>query len=208
VNAGGSDPVLTTIRSQDPIRLFFNVDERLLQRLIQRKEAEGTMTTGTLAALPEGKVTFTFALDGEKEFKHQGVLSFGDNRIDPSTGTLQVYGTVANPSGKFIPGARVRVRLPIGQPHDDLLVPETAILADMDKRYVLIVDEKNEVRRRNVELGILTDDGMRAITPVDELPTGENPAEWWVIVDNLQRVRLNYPVDPQKPAASTGKADS
>lgn len=166
------------------------------------------MTTGALATLREGKVKFTFALDGEKEFRHEGVLSFGDNRIDPSTGTLQMYGTVANPSGKFIPGARVRVRLPIGKPHDDLLIPEAAILADMDKRYVLIVDEKNEARRRNVEQGILTDDGMRAITPVDKLPEGETPADWWVIVDNLQRVRLNYPVDPQKPAASTGKVSS
>ena len=66
-------------------------------------------------------------------------------------------------TASIVPGARVRVRLTIGKPYEALLVPETAILADQDKRYVLIADEKNVVRRRNVTLGSLTDDGMRAI---------------------------------------------
>src|SRR6185436_9586935 len=32
VNAGGSDPLLTTIVSVNPIRIYFNVDERSMQR--------------------------------------------------------------------------------------------------------------------------------------------------------------------------------
>lgn len=207
VNAGGSDPLLTTIRSIDPIDLYFNIDERLLQQYIKQRGLTGEKTTDALAALREGKISFTFALDGEKGFTHNGTLSFGDNRIDPSTGTIQVYGKVANPDGHYVPGARVRVRLPFGKPYDALLVPETAILADQDKRYVLIADAKNEVKRRNVTLGTLTDDGMRAITPADTLPEVEKPADWWVIVDNLQRARLNYPVDPKKSASAT-KASS
>ena len=31
--------------------------------------------------------------------------------------------------------------------------------------------------------------------PADKLAEGENVAEWQVIVDNLQRARLNYPVE-------------
>jgi RND family efflux transporter MFP subunit len=203
VNAGGSDPLLTTIVSIDPINLYFNIDERLLQRYVKDVQAGGKKVTDALAALKEGKVNFTFRQDGESDFSHKGVLSFGDNRIDPTTGTIQVYGTVANPDGKYVPGARVRVRLPIGKAQDALLVPETAILADQDKRYVLIADEKNAAKRRDVTLGALTDDGLRAITPADKLAEGENPAEWWVIVDNLQRTRLNFPVDPQKPGKSS-----
>src|SRR6185436_1774045 len=88
------------------------------------------------------EANFMFALDGEKEFTHPGKLVFGDNRIDPTTGTIVLYGTVDNPGGKFLPGARVRVRIPIGKPYQALLVPETAILSDQDQRYVLIVDEK------------------------------------------------------------------
>ncbi len=203
VNAGGTDPLLTTVRSVDPILVYFNVDERLLQRYAKDVKTEGKKFTDVLAAMKDAKLDFTFAQDGETEFAHKGTLSFGDNRIDPTTGTIQVYGTVANSDGRFLPGARVRVRLPVGKPYAGLLVPETAILADQDKRYVLIADEKNAARRRNVTLGTLTDDGLRAIRPADTPAEGEKPEDWWVIVDNLQRARLNYPVDPQKPAPAT-----
>jgi len=199
VNAGSSDPLLTTITSFDPIRLYFNVDERTVQDYARRLGVEGKSLTEVLAQMKDTKIPFTFELDGEKGFSHKGTLTFSDNRIDPSTGTLQVYGTVPNKDGFFTPGARVRVRLPYGKASASLLVPETSILADQDKRYVLIVDDKNMARRRNVTLGVLADDSMRAIQPADKLDEGENPAEWWVIVDNLQRVRINYPVDPQKP---------
>jgi RND family efflux transporter MFP subunit len=199
VNAGGSDPLLTTIVSTDPIRVYFNVDERSLQFYARGAKAAGKNVTELLAALKDTKIPFTFALEGETEFKHTGQLAFSDNRIDPSTGTLQLYGTVPNKDGSLVSGARVRVRLPTGEPYSALLVPETAILADQDQRYVLIADDKNVVRRRNVTLGTLTDDALRVIQPADTLAEGEEPKDWWVIVDNLQRVRLNYPVDPQKP---------
>ncbi|MBL8793560.1 MAG: efflux RND transporter periplasmic adaptor subunit [Planctomycetia bacterium] len=203
VNAGGSDPLLTTIVGVDPIRVAFNVDERLLQQRAQVLGEEGKTLTSVLAALKDAKTPFTFAQDGEREFKHQGTLAFGDNRIDPGTGTIQAYGTADNKDGRYLPGARVRVRVPIGgKANPALLVPETAILADQDKRYVLIVDDQNVVRRRNVNLGLLTDDGMRAIQPADKLAAGEKPESWWVLVDNLQRARLNYPLEPQKPAAA------
>jgi RND family efflux transporter MFP subunit len=202
VNAGGSDPLLTTIVASDPIRVYFNVDERSLQRYARGRNAAGKNVTELLAALKDQQVDFTFALEGERDFKHTGRLAVSDNRIDPGTGTIQLYGTVPNKDGFFQPGARVRVRLPTGKPAPALLVPETAILSDQDKRYLLIADDKNVVRRRNVTLGILTDDGMRSVEPADKPAEGEKPADWWVIVDNLQRARLNYPVEPEKPGAA------
>lgn len=197
VGAGGSDPLLTTIVQEDPIRVYFSIDERSLQRYARNRGVEGKSMKELLANLKSLKATFGFALDGEKTFARQGTLAFADNRIDPATGTLMFYGTADNKEGDLTPGARVRVSLPIGKPYLALLVPETAILADQDKRYVLIVDDKNTVRRRNITLGKLEADGMRAIQPADKLAEGEKPEAWWVIVDNLQRARLNYPVDPQ-----------
>jgi multidrug efflux system membrane fusion protein len=195
VNAGGSDPLLTTIVSVDPIRIYFNVDERSLQRYAKSIGARGGTLVDLLANLKDQKATFKFALDGETEFTHEGTLRFGDNRVDPSTGTVQVYGIVPNDKGMFVPGSRVRVRLTIGKPYQASLVPDIAVLSDQDKRYVLVVDDKNIVRRRNVILGIITDNGMRAIQPADKLETGEDIAKWQVIIDNLQRARINYPVE-------------
>jgi RND family efflux transporter MFP subunit len=209
VNAGGSDPLLTTIVSTEPIRVYFNVDEQSLQRYAESVKAAGKNVTESLANLEDAKIDFSFSFWGENEFKYKGQLAFGNNRIDPGTGTIQLYGTVPNKDGFFLPGKRVRVRVAIGESYSALLVPETAILSDQDKRYVLIADDKNVVRRRNVTLGLLTDKGMRAIQPADPLPEGEKPANWWVLVDNLQRARLNYPIDPQKPTeAATAEKSS
>jgi RND family efflux transporter MFP subunit len=205
VNAGGSDPLLTTVVSTDPMRVYFNVDERSLQFYARSVKAEGKNVTELLASLKDSEVEFTFQLEGETGFKHKGRLAFSDNRIDPGTGTIQLYGTVPNKDGFFVAGARVRVRLPVGKPYPALLVPETAILADQDQRYVLIVDDKNLVRRQNVTLGTLSDDGLRAIQP-DDKAEQEKAKDWWVIVDNLQRARLNEPVNPEKPGQAAEKS--
>jgi RND family efflux transporter MFP subunit len=202
VNAGGSDPLLTTIVSVDPVRVYFNVDERSLLRYAKSVGAEGGNLTDLLANMKDRQTAFKFALDGETGFTHEGTLRFGDNRVDTSTGTMQVYGLVPNGDGMFVPGSRVRVRLTIGQPYTAVLVPDTAILSDQDKRYVLIVDNEKTVRRRNVTLGAITDEGLRAIQPADKLADSEDVAQWRVIVDNLQRARLNYPVDAQEPQTS------
>jgi multidrug efflux system membrane fusion protein len=199
VNAGGSDPLLTTIVSVDPIQINFNVDERSIQRYAKSVGARGENLSDLLANMKDRKAKFTFALDGEPGFEHEAELRFGDNRIDPSTGTIQVYGIVPNPNGMFVPGSRVRVRLTIGKPYMATLVPDSAILADQNKRYIFIVDDKKTVRRRDITLGALTDDGMRAIVPAEKLVEGESPAQWQVIVDNLQRARLNYPVEAEMP---------
>jgi RND family efflux transporter MFP subunit len=202
VNAGGSDPLLTTIVSMDPIRVYFNVDERLLSRYGKNVGASGKSFTELIAMLNQQRPKFTFALDGETEFVHEAQLTFGGNRIDPATGTLQVYGAVANKDGKYLPGARVRVRMPVGKPYPALLVPETAILADQDQRYVLVMDGAKVVRQRNVEIGRLTDDGLRVIQSKLPASSDDTPEKWKVLVDNLQRARLNYPIDPQEPAAA------
>ena len=52
-------------------------------------------------------------------------------------------------------------------------MPETCILADQDKRYVLIAvekDGKNVAERRNVTLGALSDDARRAVSPPTRRP--------------------------------------
>ncbi len=201
VNAGGSDPLLTTIVSVDPLRVFFNIDERSLLQYAQSVGAAGGSLADLLANMKDRQAKFEFALDGEQGFAHEGELRFGDNRVDPSTGTMQLYGTVPNKEGMFVPGSRVRVRLTIGKPYEALLVPDTAILADQDKRYVLIVDSENNARRRDVSLGKLSDDGMRAIRPAEKLAEGEKVADWRVIVDNLQRVRLNNSVEAEMQSA-------
>jgi multidrug efflux pump subunit AcrA (membrane-fusion protein) len=121
--------------------------------------------------------------------------------VDPDTGTIQLRGVVDNKQGLFVAGSRVRVRVPVRDPYPAVLVPDTAILSDQNKRYVLVVDDKNVVSRRDVTPGKLLDDGLRVVLPEANGKAAVAPDEW-LIVQGLQRARLNYPVEPVKPSAS------
>jgi RND family efflux transporter MFP subunit len=196
VNAGGTDPVLTSIVSVDPIFLYFNIDERSLQRY-QKTYAERIRQGNRLK---EAKFPFNFGLDSDQGFPNQGVLDFANNRVDAGTGTIQVRGVVANPQSRFVPGSRVRVRIPFGDPYEATLVPDTAILTDQDKKYLLLLNEKNVVYRRDIKPGRLLEDGMRVVSAAgkdQEIKLGD-----WVIVNGLQRARINNPVEPMD---NTGK---
>ena len=55
VNAGGSDPLLTTIVSIDPIYVDFNVDERAMQRLPGNRHGPAEQGQATATAAPRAK---------------------------------------------------------------------------------------------------------------------------------------------------------
>ena len=194
VNAGGSDPVLATIVSVDPIYLYFDVDERSLQRYAKSR---GESTTRP-ASMRELKMSFTFGLETDAGFPHAGMLDFADNKVDSQTGTIVVRGVVPNPGARFVPGSRVRIRVPISEQHPVLLVPDTAVLTDQDKRYVLALDEKNVVQRRDLELGKLLDDGNRVVRP-GVAGKGGITADDRIITQGIQTARVNYPVEPVVP---------
>jgi len=200
VNAGGTDPVLTTIVALDPIYVYFPVDERSLQRY--QKIGQTQRRGAPVLSLREQKIPFAFGLDTDEGFPHAGVLDFTENKVGSSTGTIEVRGVVSNDKGLFVPGSRVRVRVPVSDEYQALLVPDTAVLSDLDRKYLLVLGQGNTVLRRDITPGRLLDDGMRVILP----PPGEeqtamkdwikNWAPQWVILVGLQRARINYPVEP------------
>ena len=57
----------------------------------------------------------------------------------------------------------VRVRLPIGQPHEALLVIDRAIQSDQGLKYVYVVDAQNKVQTRSIKTGALQEDGLRVV---------------------------------------------
>jgi membrane fusion protein, multidrug efflux system len=194
VNAGGSDPVLTTIVAIDPIYVTFNIDERASQRYLkiaaQRRDGKQEVP------LRELEIPFYFGLDTEKGYPHKGILNFVNNRVDAATGTIEVRGLADNKEGMFVPGSRLRVRVPVSDPYPATLVPDVAVNTDQKQKYLLLVDEDKIVKRQNVELGRLLDDGMRAIQ------TPKLKVDAWIIVEGMERARLNYPVQPFPEAAS------
>ncbi|CLP68314.1 Efflux pump periplasmic linker BepF [Mycobacterium tuberculosis] len=115
-----------------------------------------------------------------------------DNEVNTTSGTISVRAVFDNPTGKLLPGQFVRVRL--GQPKasEHLMVSEKAIGTDQDKKFVFVVDAKNTVGYRQVELGS-TVDGLRIVEK------GLNPGDR-IVVNGLQRVRPGAVVAPEDEA--------
>ena len=230
VSSGANDPVLATIVAVDPMYVYFPIDERSLQRYQRMELAHTDRARGE--PLRDLKLPFHFGLDIDEGLPHEGTLDFVDNRLDQSTGTVEARGVVRNDKGLFMAGARVRVRVPVSDPYEALLVPDLAVLSDQEKKYLLVLGKDNVVLRRDVALGKLLDDGMRVVRPALAEPVAPGVASVtgkasatppvapgdWVITLGLQNARVNYPVEPldaqgrpalAKPTANdTGKASA
>lgn len=195
VNAGGSDPLLATIVSTDPVYLYFTVDERALQLYQKRRRDAGRERPEKL------QIEIQFGLDTDEGFPRTAMLDFADVRVDPGTGTITLRATVADPQNELVPGSRVGVRIAVSEPRQAVAVPDRAVLADQDRRYLLVVGDDQLVQRLDVRLGRLLDDGVREVVPRDP---GAPPIDGKtrVIVEGLLRARLGKPVDVAEQEAN------
>jgi RND family efflux transporter MFP subunit len=173
--------VLTSIVSVDPIYVVFEGDERSYLRL-----------TGDGSAR-----SVSIGLAGSEGFPYSGTLNFIDNAIDPRNGTLRTRAVLPNPDGRFVPGLFARVRVGSGAPHSAVLVPDTAIGTDQDRRFVLVVGSDNKVEHRPVSLGGVAN-GQRII--LTGLSAGER-----VVISGLHRARPGSVVTPQEAASTPGQ---
>jgi membrane fusion protein (multidrug efflux system) len=129
-------------------------------------------------------------LANESGFPHKGHLDFVDTTVDPDTGTMLLRGLFENPGPPYyiIPGMFVRVRMPVAQRENALLVTERALGLDQGGRYLLVVDNENKVEQRYVKIGALND-GMRVIKE------GLKPEDQ-VVVNGIQRAIPGVKVTP------------
>ena len=133
------------------------------------------------------------ALPGEQDYPHRGRLDFASNGLTDTTGTLLLRGVVPNSSGAILPGLQARVRVPL-EKRKVFLVPETAVGSDQQGAYLLLVNAKNLVERRQVKTGALVDH-LRAVE--EGVQGGE-----WVVVKGLLRAVPGKPVTPVREAAT------
>jgi len=207
VNAGGTDPVLTTIVSIDPVQIYFDVDERSLQRFQQERARQGQTTRPSM--MKDSQLKIKFGLETEDGYPHEALVDFADNQVDKTTGTILVRAVTPDPTGRLLPGSRVRIRIPISEEHTVVLVPDTAILSDQDKKYLLVVDSSSTVQRLDINPGRLLDDGSRVVLAPAQGATQAARAltpQDWIIVQGLQSARINYKVEPIKPTGQPAQS--
>src|SRR5262249_46077928 len=135
------DTVLTTLVSLDQMYAYFDLDERTtlhLQELIR---------DGKIHWIKNGdsergrKLTVKLGLANEEGYPSEGIVNFADNRVAPDTGTWRLRGLFDNSDRVLSPGLYVRMRLPIGDPHDATLVAEQALGTDQGQKFVYVVKD-------------------------------------------------------------------
>jgi RND family efflux transporter MFP subunit len=189
VNPGTTETPLTTITSLDPMYVYFDVPERALihyREHFRKKLKEG----GPEPSVKDLQIPVKVGLEGDTGYPHEGVIDFVDNRVNPSTGTIQVRGVLPNPNRVLDAGMRARIIVPVSDPHKALQITERAVGTDQSLRFVYVVNDKNVVERRDVKLGRMSD-GLQVI------PEGLKPEDW-VIVNGIQRVRDGATVEPKR----------
>ncbi len=181
---GTSSPTqLATIVQLDPIYVNFSVNEQDVLR-IRAAALEKGLTSKDLKETP-----VEIGLQTEDGFPHRGKLDYAAPTINQSTGTLAVRGILSNADRILLPGYFVRVRVPLEEQKNTLLVPDVALGSDQGGRYVLVVNSENIVEQRKVQTGPLDGD-LRVIE------SGIKPDDR-VVIAGLLRAIPGQKVDPQ-----------
>jgi multidrug efflux system membrane fusion protein len=173
---------LTTLVSLDPIYVYFDVDEQTYLKYARQTESHGTSSHDLRSAALLG-------LADEDGFPHAGQVSFVDNQVSSSTGTIRLRATFANRNLSLTPGLFARIRLQGGGAHSGCLAKDEAVVTDLNQKYVFVLGKNNTIGYRPVKLGPVTE-GLRVVR--DGLHAGDV-----IVVSGLQRVRPGAAVTPK-----------
>ena len=82
----------------------------------------------------------------------EGRLSFVDNAVDTTTGTILLKGTFPNAEGALWPGEFVNVRLQLYVDRDALTVPGRAVVSGQQGSYVFVIQPDSTAVTRPVKV--------------------------------------------------------
>ena len=151
---GNDDNPLVVIAQVRPIYVSFAVPERYVDE-IKKYRAQGPLKVEAL-------------LDGGKR-SIIGAVTFMNNTVDPTTGTIQLKATFANTDNALWPGQFVDVALTLTS-EDAVLIPTQALQNGQAGTFVFVVKPDLTVESRVVKVGRRL---ARELTIEQGLKTGE-----------------------------------
>lgn len=174
VEAGPNAPVLTTILAEGKMYAEFDVDEQTYLTCMRHRQAK------------QEKQPVEVTLSGDNVVYHGELHSF-DNKLDVGSGTIRARAILENADGTLMPGMYAKIRL-LSEQGTKLMLPEAAIGTDQSKKFVYVVDDKNQVEYREVTLGQQTDGRRVALS-------GVKPGDR-VVLTGQAMLKPGMPVEP------------
>lgn len=128
---------LVTISQLDPIGVSFTLPETELGALLAARKSGDIKVAAQVA-------------DGKPPL--EGRLSFIDNTVDPQNGTVKVKAVFPNPDQRIWPGQYVAVSTVVRELKDAVVVPQAAIITNIDDRLLYVVGTDKTAQPRRITL--------------------------------------------------------
>ena len=129
-------PFLVQLNQITPIYVTFTVPENSLSQVRQYMGGSGVK----VLAFPKG----------QSANAAEGDLTFIDNGVDPTTGTVKLKGTFTNKDRKLWPGEFVDVNLNLTTQKDAIIVPTKAVQTGQQGDYVYVIKSDGTAEPRTV----------------------------------------------------------
>jgi membrane fusion protein, multidrug efflux system len=131
-----ADVPIVVINQVNPIYVNFTVPQQFWPEVKENIERRALHVTVTIPQ-NSGKPV-------------EGTLTFVDNIVDSTTGTIHLRGTFENSQNRLWPGLYVGVVLTLSQQPNATVVPAHSIITTQQGSYVYVVKANNTVEQRTV----------------------------------------------------------
>jgi len=188
IKATDDNKALTTINQIEPVFVTFSVPEQNLQE-IRKYMAQKSLQVDV------------FANKTDTEPVERGELTFVDNAVDTTTGTIKLKATFKNSEHQLWPGQFVTAVVKLYVEDNAVVVPSEAVQAGQSGHYVYVVKEDLTAENRSVTVS-------RTYGNESVITQGVKPGER-VVTDGHLRVVPGGKVqikDPVVPASAVPAA--
>jgi multidrug efflux system membrane fusion protein len=133
-----NDVDLVSINQLRPMFVTFSIPESALGII------KSHMASGQVKVL---------AYAGEDTPPETGKLTFVENAVDSSTGTIRLKGLFENSGVKLWPGEFVRAIVQLNESKDSIVIPAAAVQTSQEGKFVFVVKPDMTVESRPVNVG-------------------------------------------------------
>ena len=137
---------IATIQVLNPVKVDFSIPEKYVNQV---KIGDN----------------IAFSTEGSNE-RYNGKVTATENQIDPTTRTLKVRATAANPGNKLRAGAFIKVDFSLTEINNALMVPTEAIIPILKGQQVM-VSKDGIATPIKIEVGVRTDAKIQVLTGLE-----------------------------------------
>jgi membrane fusion protein (multidrug efflux system) len=180
-----SGPLLTTVSTLNPIKVYFQASEQSYLSFWHR----------FVGGANSNDFPLQLVLGNGSTFPQTGRFYYADRQVDPNTGTLAIWGLFPNTNLVLRPGQYGRVRAQTHVVTNALVVPQRAVTELQGTYQVLVIGETNQVHVQSVKVGDQIGGGWI-------VESGLKPGDR-VVVEGLQKAKEGTVVTPKSYAGPT-----